>query len=51
MRAKLYEKHYKKGLNHFMFKNVIGLSKPDKKVKRFYYALIVAIVVIGILAF
>lgn len=51
MRAKLFEKYYKRGLDHFMFKNVIGLNKPDKKVKRFYYSLIITIVVIGTVLF
>lgn len=51
MRAKLYEKYYKRGLDHFMFKNVIGLHKPNKKVKRFYYAVIIAVVVLGTVLF
>lgn len=49
MRARLFEKYYKRGLDHFMFKDVLGLSKPDKKIKRFYYVVIAAVVLVGTL--
>lgn len=47
MRAKLYEKYYKRGFDHFIFKNVIGLEKPDKSIKRFYYFVITVVVILG----
>ncbi|MGN8224882.1 hypothetical protein [Gracilimonas sp. BCB1] len=48
MRAKLYEKYYKLGFDYYIFKNIFGLHKPDKNVKRFYYALIVTVLALGI---
>jgi|AntRauTorcE11897_2_1112592.scaffolds.fasta_scaffold00284_22 hypothetical protein len=48
MRAKLYEKYYKLGFDHYIFKNVFGLNKPDRNVKRFYYVLIAAVLMIGL---
>lgn len=48
MRAKLYEKYYKRGFDHFIFKNVLGLDKPDKSIKRLYYAIITAVIILGI---
>lgn len=47
MRADLYEKYYKRGLNHYLFKNIFGLHRPDKAIKRFYYAIIFFVLVIG----
>ncbi len=47
MRAQLFEKYYKRGINHYLFKNFFGLHKPDRYIKRFYYALIIAIVIVG----
>ncbi|MCH2448619.1 MAG: hypothetical protein MK198_00605 [Gracilimonas sp.] len=49
MRAKLYEKYYKLGFDHYIFKNIFGLHKPDKNVKRFYYAIIATAVMVGFL--
>lgn len=49
MRAKLYEKYYKLGFDHYIFKNIFGLHKPDKNVKRFYYAIIVTAITVGFL--
>lgn len=49
MRAKLYEKYYKLGFDHYIFKNVFGLHKPDKNVKRFYYALMFTALMVGFL--
>lgn len=51
MRAKLYEQYYKLGFGHYIFKEVMGLNKPDKAVKRFYYILISTALMIGILVF
>ena len=45
MRAKLYEKYYKLGFDHCIFKDVMGLRKPNKVVKRFYYVLIFGVVI------
>lgn len=47
MRAKLYEKYYKLGFDHFIFKNLFGLHKPDKAVKRFYYTIIALALLVG----
>jgi hypothetical protein len=44
MRAKIYESYYKLGFDHLIFKDVMGLKRPGKKVKRFYYVLITLIV-------
>jgi hypothetical protein len=41
MRAKLYEKHYKNGLNHMIYKEVLHLKKPKKDVQMFYLAILV----------
>lgn len=49
MRAKLYEKYYKLGFDHYIFKNIFGLNKPDKKVKRLYYAIIISVMTVGVL--
>jgi hypothetical protein len=49
MRAKLYEKYYKLGFDYYIFKNIFGLHKPDKKVKRFYYVLMFSVLMIGFL--
>ncbi|MBO6585402.1 MAG: hypothetical protein JJ953_04805 [Gracilimonas sp.] len=48
MRAKLYEKYYKLGFDHYIFKNIFGLHKPDKNVKRFYYVLIISALALGL---
>lgn len=47
MRAKLYEKYYKLGFDHYIFKNIFGLDKPNKNIKRFYYAVIATALLIG----
>lgn len=49
MRAKLYEKYYKLGFDHYIFKNIFGLHKPDKNVKRLYYVLIVSALAFGLI--
>lgn len=48
MRAKLYEKYYKLGFDYYINKNIFGLHKPDKNVKRFYYAIIVTALMVGL---
>ncbi len=48
MRAKLYEKYYKLGFDHYIFKNIFGLSKPDRNIKRFYYVIIAAALLVGV---
>ncbi len=48
MRAKIFEKYYKQGFNHMLFKQVMGLKKPDKNVKRLYYGLIVLVIVLAL---
>jgi hypothetical protein len=49
MKAKIYEKYYKLGFDHLMFKNIMGLKKPKKYIKRFYLGLIAIILVLGLL--
>lgn len=49
MRAKLYEKYYKLGFDHYIFKNIFGLQRPDKNIKRFYYAVIAMVLMVGFL--
>ncbi|MFD2531911.1 hypothetical protein [Gracilimonas halophila] len=49
MRAKLYEKYYKLGFDHYIFKNIFGLNKPDRNVKRFYYVIIATAMMVGFL--
>jgi len=40
MRAKIYERYYKMGFDHFIYKRLLGLKKPKKEVRQFYYVLI-----------
>jgi len=47
MSAKLFEKYYKRGFDHFIFKHVMGLHKPDIKTGVFYFLLIIAMFIIG----
>jgi hypothetical protein len=49
MKAKMYEKYYKKGLNHMMFKEVLHLKKPKKDVKIFYLIILVLVIVAALL--
>lgn len=51
MKAKLYERYYKLGFSHFLFKNVLGLKKPSKEVKLFYVILITIILILANLLF
>ncbi|MFN1835174.1 hypothetical protein AB2B38_007930 [Balneola sp. MJW-20] len=48
MRAKLYEKYYKQGINHYLFKEYLGLKKPDESIKRFYYVLMLSMLLMGV---
>lgn len=48
MRAKLYERYYKLGFSDDLFTS-LHLKKPKKKVKRFYYALMIVLLGIGML--
>lgn len=47
MRAKLYEKYYKRGLGYYVLKNMIGVGKPDSTTKRLYYVLMTAVLLLG----
>ena len=47
MKAKLYEKYYKLGFDYYILKNIFGLHKPDKNIKRFYYAIIAMALLVG----
>jgi hypothetical protein len=51
MRAKIYEKYYKLGFDHMMFKEVMGLKKPRKNIKRFYFILIVVVLIVALYLF
>jgi len=51
MRAKIYEKYYKRGLGYLMLKGLMGLKKPNKSIKRFYYTLIIFILLMGKIIF
>lgn len=44
MRAKIYEEYYKLGFDHLIYKDVMGLGKPKKKIRRFYYVLMTLII-------
>ena len=47
MRAKIYERYYKLGFDHFIYKQLLGLKKPKKPVRRFYYTLMLLILVLS----
>lgn len=49
MKTKLYDKYYKLGFDHFMFKKVMGLHKPDKSITIFYSGVIVLTIVFGMM--
>lgn len=46
MRAKMYEKYYKMGLSHDLFKTM-HLKKPKKRVKTFYYLLMLIVILLA----
>lgn len=48
MRAKLYEKYYRLGFDYYINKNLLGLHKPDKNIKRFYYVVIATALMVGL---
>jgi len=41
----MYEKYYKRGFNHLMFKQVFGLKKPKTETKIMYIGILLIIVV------
>lgn len=49
MRAKMYEKYYKRGFNHLMFKEVFHLKKPKTETKIMYISILLVIVVTAVL--
>ena len=51
MRAKLFERYYKLGFDHAIFKGKMGLKKPTKGIKRFYLGLIFILLVLGLIFF
>lgn len=51
MKAKIYEKYYKLGFDHMMYKDIMGLKKPKTRTKTFYLILIVVLIAIGLLVF
>ena len=48
-RDKLFEPYYKRGFDHFVFKNILGLKRPNEATFRFYLILICLILAIAIL--
>ena len=46
MRDKLYERYYKLGLGNFIYKSLMGLKRPRKAVKRFYYLFMIVFVLV-----
>ena len=51
MKAKLFERHYKLGFDHAIFKGLMGLKKPTKGIKRFYLGLIFLLIVVSLIFF
>ena len=49
MKDKLFEPYYKLGFNHFIYKKLMHLKKPQKETQRFYLTLITLILTISIL--
>lgn len=49
MKDKLFEPHYKKGFDHFIFKRVLKLKSPSTEARIFYLVLITIILTIAIL--
>lgn len=47
MSDKLFEPYYKQGFNHFIYKKLMHLKKPQKEVRRFYFGLIALILCIS----
>lgn len=45
----LYQKHYKQGFTHTVNRHVLGLKKPNPRIRYFWYGVIVFIIVFGIL--
>lgn len=49
MKDKLFEPHYKKGFDHFIFKRVLKLKSPSKEARIFYLVMISVILSMAIL--
>jgi hypothetical protein len=47
MRAKMYEKYYKKGFDHMIYKDVLHLKKPKKDVQMFYLTILVIAIAVA----
>lgn len=51
MRAKIYERYYKRGFDHMINKGVLQLKKPKKDVQIFYLAIMAIAIVAALLIF
>lgn len=49
MKDKLFEPHYKKGFDHFIFKKLLKLKSPSREARIFYLVLITIILSIAML--
>lgn len=47
MKAVLFEKYYKLGFSHFVFKKVLGLKKPSSLLRWFYLGVMTLIAVLA----
>lgn len=45
MKNQLFEFYYKRGLDYFVFKNLMHLKKPGKQTQGFYFGLMTIILV------
>ena len=43
----MYQKYYKLGLDHFLFKKVFGLKKPSIKIHFIYFAIITGVIALS----
>lgn len=49
MKDKLFEPYYKRGFDHFVFKELLHLKRPGKEAQIFYLVLIGLILAIAII--
>lgn len=49
MRDKMFERYYKRGFDHLMFKNVLGLKRPKKNTQIFYMSLMAILLAVGLI--
>lgn len=49
MKDKMFERYYKRGFDHLMFKKYMGLKRPKKDTRLFYLTLIAVLLIVGLL--